>query len=146
MKYNAHIYCAGCGFDLPSAAVVLLCKQKLLNRLSITYDHRLRKHCILSDPLTLPRGRLTGVKLGQEIHREYDFHSLHCVYRDRLLIFSHILYWENIWEPCGDRVIKDRVIVESQCTRSNRVHNQHLSQIHHNLPKQLRPRHCCVFE
>jgi len=34
-------------------------------------------------------GRLTGVKLGQEIHREYHFHSLHCVYRDRLLTFSH---------------------------------------------------------
>jgi len=38
MKYNAHIYCAGFGFDLPSAAVVLFCKQKLLNRLSITHD------------------------------------------------------------------------------------------------------------
>jgi len=59
----------------------------LLNRLLITHDHRLRKHCISSDPLTQPRGRLTGVKLGKEIYREYDFHSLHCVYRDRLLTF-----------------------------------------------------------
>ena len=67
---------------------VMLCKQQLLNHLSITHDSGLRKHCILSDPLTPPRGRLTG---GQEIHREYDFHSLHCVYRDRLLIFSHII-------------------------------------------------------
>jgi len=35
-------------------------KQKLLNRLSITHDPRLRKHCLSSDLL----GRLTGVKLG----------------------------------------------------------------------------------
>jgi len=27
-----------------------------------------------------PQGRLTGVKLGQEIHREHDFHSLLCLY------------------------------------------------------------------
>jgi len=39
-------------------------KQKLLNHLSITHDHRLRKHCILSDPLTPSHGRLIGVKLG----------------------------------------------------------------------------------
>ena len=58
------------------------------NHLSITHDPQLCKHCILSDPLTLPRGRFTG---EQEIHREYDFHSLHCVYRNRLLTFSHIL-------------------------------------------------------
>jgi len=38
--------------------------QKLLNRLSITHDHPLRKHCTSSDPLTPPQGRLTGVKLG----------------------------------------------------------------------------------
>ena len=42
----------------PRAVAVLFCKQKLLNRLSITHDHRLRTHCILSDPLTPPRGRL----------------------------------------------------------------------------------------
>jgi len=30
----------------------------------ITHDHPLRKRCKLSDPLTSPRGRLTGVKLG----------------------------------------------------------------------------------
>jgi len=47
----------------PCAAAVLFCKQKLLDHLSITHDPRLRKHCILSDPLTPPRGRLTGVKL-----------------------------------------------------------------------------------
>ena len=32
---------------------------------------------LLSDLLTLHKWRLTGVKLGQEIHM--DFHSLHCV-------------------------------------------------------------------
>ena len=32
----------------------------------MTHAPRLRKHCILSDPLTLPRGRLTGVKLGRK--------------------------------------------------------------------------------
>jgi len=35
----------------------------LLNRLLITHDPRLRKHCTLSDPLTPPQGILTGVKL-----------------------------------------------------------------------------------
>jgi len=55
--------------------------------------------CISSNLLTPPQGRLTGVKLGQEIRREHDFHSLHFVYNsmfkviDRLLTFSHILYW-----------------------------------------------------
>jgi len=37
---------------------------KLLYRLLITSDPRLRKHCILSDPLTPPQERLTGVKVG----------------------------------------------------------------------------------
>ena len=37
--------------------MVLLSKQKLLNRLSITHDPRLRKHYISSDPLTPPRGK-----------------------------------------------------------------------------------------
>jgi len=76
MKYNAHIYCKACVFFLQSLKTspalltiiitfsVLFCKQKLLNRLSITHDPRLHKHCILSDPLTPPQGRLTGVKLG----------------------------------------------------------------------------------
>jgi len=50
-----------------------------VNHLIITHDPRLRKHCISSDPLTLPQERLTGVKLGLEIHREYGFNSLHCV-------------------------------------------------------------------
>jgi len=56
---------------------------------------------ILSDLLTTPQGRLTDVKLGQEVHREHNFHSVHCVYNSmfkvitRLLTFSHILYWKN---------------------------------------------------
>ena len=40
---------------------------------------RLRKPCISSDLLT-PQERLTGVKFGQEIHRDRDFYSLHWVY------------------------------------------------------------------
>ena len=76
--------------------MVLFCKQKLLNRLLITHSPLLGKHCILSDPLTRMT-RLTGVKLGKEIHREYDFHSLHCVYRDRLLTFSHTFILEKIF-------------------------------------------------
>jgi len=39
----------------PRAAVVLFCKQKLL---SVTHDPRLRKPCILSDPLTPPGGKI----------------------------------------------------------------------------------------
>ena len=35
-----------------------ICKQKLLNRLSITHDPGLRKHCISSDLLTLPQGKI----------------------------------------------------------------------------------------
>jgi len=93
-----------------STCQVLIYKQKLLNRLLITHDPQLRKHCILSDPLTPPRGILTGDKLGLEIHREYDFHNLHCVYHDRLLTFSHTIDWKNIWEPCGDRVIMESAL------------------------------------
>ena len=51
---------------------------------------RLRKPCISSDlhVVTPPQERLTGVKFGQEIHREREIHSLHCVYngcRDKQL-------------------------------------------------------------
>ena len=58
----------------------------LLNQ--ITHAPRLRKPCISSDLLTPPQERLTSVKFGQEIHRDRDFHSLHCVYngcRDKQL-------------------------------------------------------------
>jgi len=44
--------------------------------------------CILNDLLTPPQERLTGVKFCQEIRRDCDFYSLHCVYngcRDRQL-------------------------------------------------------------
>ena len=37
---------------------------------------RLRKPCISSNLWTPLQGRLTGVKLGQQIHREHDFHNL----------------------------------------------------------------------
>ena len=84
----------------------------MLNHLLITHVSRLRKPSFIwSNLLTPLQGRLTGVKLGQQVNREHDFHSLYCVYNgmfkviDRLLTFSHILYWENIWGPCGDRVI-----------------------------------------
>ena len=108
MKYNAHIYLHGLSLWSLQDVDQLFCKQKLLNRLLITHDPRLRKHCILSDSLTPPRGRLTvtGVK-----YKEYDFHSLHCVYRNCVLTFSHILHWKYIWEPCGDRVIRSRSVL-----------------------------------
>ena len=60
----------------------------LLNQLLITHAPQLRKPCLSSDLLTPPNERLTGVQVGQEIHRDRDFHSLHCVYngyRDRQL-------------------------------------------------------------
>jgi len=81
----------------------------MLNHLLITHDPRLRCPSISSNLLLRPpEGRLTGVKLGQEIDREHDFH---CGYNgmfkviDRLLTFSHMLYWKNIWGPRGDRII-----------------------------------------
>ena len=46
----------------------------MLNHLLITHVPRLRKPCISSNLLTPLQGRLTGVKLGQQIHREHDFH------------------------------------------------------------------------
>jgi len=51
----------------------------LLNQLLITHDPQLCKDCISSDLVTSPQERLTGVKFGQEIHRDHAFHSLHCV-------------------------------------------------------------------
>jgi len=51
-----------------------------LNQLLITHAPLLHKPCISSDLLTPPQERLTGVKFGQEIHRDDNFHSLHCVY------------------------------------------------------------------
>jgi len=35
---------------------------------------------------------------------------LHSVYRDHLLTISHIVYWKNIWEPRGDRVIMESAL------------------------------------
>ena len=35
---------------------------------------------------------------------------VHCVYRDRLLTFSHTLYCKNIWEPRGDHVIMESAL------------------------------------
>ena len=75
--------------------VVFFCKPKLLNRQSITHKPQLPKHCISSDPWSTPQGRLTGVKLGQEIHRDYEFQSLHFVYHDRLLTISHTVCWKK---------------------------------------------------
>ena len=53
----------------------------------------------------------------KEIHKEYEFHSLHCVYHDTLLTFSYILnlkkYLGAMRRPRYNGV---RVIMESQCT------------------------------
>ena len=60
-------------------------------------------------------GRLTGVKLGWEIHREYDFHSLHRVYQNRLLTF-HTYYTGKIFGSHGrPRYNGVRVLMEQQC-------------------------------
>ena len=64
LKTSHHLHCRPSLSRFPPAAAVLFCKQKLPNRLSITHDPKLHKHCILSDPLTSPRGRLTGFKHG----------------------------------------------------------------------------------
>ena len=77
-------------------STVLFCKQKLLNSLSITHDPRLRKHCISSDPLTPPRGSLTGVKLGQET---------------QAVRFSQLAWCIHIWEPRGDCTIMDSAYI-----------------------------------
>ena len=51
---------------------------------------------------------------------EYDFHSLHCVYRNRLLTFSHIILETYLGAMRrsrynGVRFIQDHVIMELQC-------------------------------
>jgi len=93
----------------------------LLNRLLVTHDHPLLKHCILSDPLTLPQGKINWCQtwLGNTQGVRFSQLAL-CILRSSADIFTH-LYWKNIWEPHGDRVIMesalyDRVIMESQCT------------------------------
>jgi len=85
---------------------VLFCKQKLLNRLLITHDHRLRKHCISSDPLTPPQGRINWCQtwLGNTQGVRFSQLAL-CIPRSSADIFTHI-YWKNIWERYnGVRVI-----------------------------------------
>ena len=88
--------------------MVLFCKQKLLNRLLITHDHRLRKHCILSDPLTTPRGKINWCQtwLGNTQGVRFSQLAL-CI----PLSSADIYTGKNIWEPRGDRVI-----MESQCS------------------------------
>ena len=61
-------------------------------------------------PLTSPQGSLTGVKLGARKYTGQGVHSLHCVYRDRMLTFSHIMYRKNIWEPRDDSVIMESAL------------------------------------
>jgi len=50
---------------------------------------------------------------------------------DALLIFSHMFYFGNIWEPCGTclryngiHVIKDRVLIEFRLYRKQFVLNR----------------------
>ena len=71
----------------------------------------LRKPCISSNILAPSQGRVTGVKLGQEIHREHDFQFALCIqwyvqgYRSSDDIFTHIALKKNSWETRGDHVI-----------------------------------------
>ena len=84
----------------------------MLNHLLITHDPRLRKPCISSDLLTPPQRRLTGVKLGQQIHSEPNVQSLHTTVWSRLSIvswhFHMILYWQKYswatWWPSSAQI------------------------------------------
>ena len=83
-------------------------------------------------------GKISWCQTGLEIHRENDFHSLHCVYRDRLLTFSHTLYWKNIWEPRGDRVIMESALYRTVFNNGVAVYRYILllrvnTQFHKNL-------------
>jgi len=50
----------------------------------------------LSDLLASPQERLTSVKLGQEIHRKHDIHSLHFVHRCLFKVINHLLTFPHI--------------------------------------------------
>ena len=64
----------------------------------ITHDPRLRKHCISSDPLTTPRGK---INLSVKLARKYTESTLLAL----CIEFLHIVFWESIWELCKDHVI-----------------------------------------
>ena len=69
-----------------------ICKQKLLNRLSITHDPGLRKHCISSDPLTPTRGEINWCQtwLGNTQGVRFSQLAL-CIPRSSADIFTHII-------------------------------------------------------
>ena len=74
----------------------------MLNHLSIAHDSRLCKPCISSNLLT--------PSLGQQIHREHDFHSIvYTTVCSRLLTvcwhFHTYINGKTILETRGDRVI-----------------------------------------
>ena len=90
---NAHpLHCQPSLSRFPCAPTVLFCKQKLLNRLSITHDPRLRKHCILSDRLTLPQGKINWCQtwLGNTQGVRFSQFAL-CIPRSSADIFTHII-------------------------------------------------------
>ena len=75
---------------------VLFCKQKLFNRLLITHDHPLGKHCISSDQLTLPQGKINWCQTWLGNTQGVRFSQLAmCIPPSSADIFTH-LYWEFI--------------------------------------------------
>ena len=75
-----------------TSPAVLFCKQKLLNHLLITHDHPLHKHCISSDPFTLPQGQINWCQTWLGNTQGVRFSQLALCNRDRLLTFSHAVY------------------------------------------------------
>ena len=95
-----------------------------INCLLITHDHPLHKHCLLSDPLTPPRGKINWCQTWLGITQGVRFSQLAlCIPRSSADIFTHIAlekYLGAMRRPRynGVSVIKDRVIMESQCIDS----------------------------
>ena len=60
------------------------------NRLFITHDHPLRKHCISSDPLTLPQGKINWCQTWLGITQGVRFSQLAlCIPLSSADIFTH---------------------------------------------------------
>ena len=98
-------------------ATVLFCKQKLLYCLLITHDHPLRKHCISSDPLTLPQGKINWCQtwLGNTQGVRFSQLAL-CIPRSSADIFTHSILEKYLGATRRPLYNGVSVIMESQCT------------------------------
>jgi len=60
----------------------------------------------MSDPLTPPRVKINWCQTWLGNTQGVWFSQLAlCIPQSSADIFTHTLYWKNIWEPRGDRVI-----------------------------------------